>query len=105
MVFYFLIFLVGIFLIIFLFIDIRFYSKRLNAFMSTTNGATNEIIRNKVNAGGFYSVVNTKTKELVDVYESRQDLLKNLQTNNYLNMKKLKNSNNLLKNSFLKNWF
>ena len=60
--------------------------------MSTTNGATNEIIRNKVNAGGFYSVVDTKTKEPVDVYESKQDLLKNLQANNYLNMKKLKNS-------------
>ncbi len=49
----------------------------------TNSTEMNEIVRNKSNHG-FYSVVNTKTGALVNVYETRQEILNNIEKTEYI---------------------
>ncbi len=77
-------YLIGIFWIIFLFVDIRRYVSKLEALLSEEQREdVNEIVRNKSN-NGFYSVVNTKTGNLINIYESSQEILRDLDKKKYL---------------------
>jgi len=74
---------IGILWIAFLFFDIRRYVGKLENLLSQEQSEdVNEIVRNKSN-NGFYSVVNTKTGNLVNIYETRQEILRDLDKKNY----------------------
>ena len=84
------VYFVSISWIIYLFHDIRSYNYKLNKFLDEQNDLNseeeNEIIRSQDNKS-FYSVINRKTGEHVNLYETKDAILNNIKNKEviYLN--------------------
>lgn len=59
---------------------------------------SNEIVRSR-NSKGFYSVVNRNTGAKVNVYQTREEILKNLEIKNLYNLNNKNSTGNLNSNS------